>query len=57
MWSAVILEKDYDSLLGEYNDLVDKFNDLQDELYNIKTHQTRDDYIASKVKEFMLNRS
>ena len=51
------LEKDYDSLLGEYNDLVDKFNDLQDELYNIKTHQTRDDYIASKVKEFMLNRS
>ena len=45
------LEKDYDSLL------VDKFNDLQDELYNIKTHQTRDDYIASKVKEFMLNRS
>ena len=51
------LEKDYDSLLGEYNDLVDKFNDLQDELYNIKTHQTRDDYIANKVKEFMLNRS
>ena len=51
------LEKDYDSLLDEYNDLVDKFNDLQDELYNIKSHQTRDDYIASKVKEFMLTRS
>ena len=51
------LEKDYDSLLGEYNDLVDKFNDLQDELYNLKTHQSHDDYIANKVKEFMLNRS
>ena len=51
------LEKDYDSLLGEYNDLVDKFNDLQDELYNIKTHQTHDEFIANKVKEFMLNRS
>ena len=51
------LEKDYDSLLGEYNELVDKFNDLQDELYNIKTHQSRDDYIANRVKEFMLNRS
>ena len=51
------LEKDYDSLLDEYNELVDKFNDLQDELYNIKTHQSRDDYIANRVKEFMLNRS
>lgn len=51
------LEKDYDSLLDEYNDLVDKFNDMQDELYNLKTHQSRDDYIASRVKEFMLNRS
>ena len=51
------LEKDYDSLLDEYNDLVDKFNDLQDELYNIKTHQSHDDYIANRVKEFMLNRS
>lgn len=51
------LEKDYDSLLLEYNDLVDKFNDLQEELYNIKSNQTRDDYIASRVKEFILNRS
>lgn len=51
------LEKDYDSLLGEYNDLVDKFNDLQEELFNIKTHQSRDDYIANRVKEFMLSRS
>ena len=51
------LEKDYDSLLGEYNDLVDKFNDAQEELYNIKTHQSHDEFIASKVKEFMLNRS
>ena len=51
------LEKDYNSLLEEYNDLVDKFNDLQEELYNIKTNQTRDDYIANRVKEFMLNKS
>ena len=51
------LEKDYDSLLGEYNDLVDKFNDLQEELYKIKINQTRDDYLANKVKEFMLTRS
>lgn len=51
------LEKDYDSLLGEYNDLVDKFNDLQEELYNIKINQTRDDYLANRVKEFMLSRS
>ena len=51
------LEKDYDSLLSEYNDLVDRFNDLQEELYNVKTHQSRDDYLAHRVKEFMLNRS
>ena len=51
------LEKDYDSLLDEYNDLVDKFNDLQEELYNIKINQTRDDYLANRVKEFMLSRS
>ena len=51
------LEKDYDSLLGEYNNLVDRFNDLQDELYNIKTTHNHDEYIANRVKEFMLNRS
>jgi chromosome segregation ATPase len=51
------LEKDYDSLIGEYNDLVDRFNDLQEELYNVKVNQSRDDYIANRVKEFMLNRS
>lgn len=51
------LGKDYDSLLSEYNDLVDKFNDLQEELYIIKTSHTHDEYIASRVKEFMLNRS
>lgn len=49
------LEKDYDTLLEEYNDLVDKFNDLQDELYSIKSHQTHDDYIANRVREFILN--
>ncbi|WP_405296012.1 phosphoserine phosphatase [Methanobrevibacter sp.] len=51
------LEKDYDSLLEEYNDLVDRFNNLQEELYIIKSNQSRDDYIATRVKEFMLNRS
>lgn len=51
------LEKDYDSLIVEYNDLVDKYNDIQEELYNIKTHQTHDELIANKVKEFMINRS
>ena len=51
------LEKDYESLLGEYNDLVDRFNDLQEELYNIKNNHTHDEFIANKVKEFMLSRS
>lgn len=51
------LEKDYDSLLNEYNELVDRFNDAQEELYNIKNHQSHDEFIANKVKEFMLNRS
>lgn len=51
------LEKEYDSLIIEYNELVDRFNDLQEELYNIKTHQTQDEFIANRVKEFMLNRS
>jgi len=51
------LEKEYDSLIIEYNDLVDKFNDLQEELYNIKSHHTQDEFIANRVKEFMLNRS
>ena len=49
------LEKDYDSLRLEYNDLVDKFNDLQEEMYNIKSTKSHDEYIANKVKEFILN--
>ncbi len=48
------LEKDYDELRLEYNDLVDKYNDLQEEIYNIKSNQTHDEYIANKVKEFIL---
>ena len=48
------LEKDYDSLRLEYNDLVDKYNDLQEEIYNIKSTQSHDEYIANKVKEFLL---
>ena len=49
------LEKDYDSLRLEYNDLVDKYNDLQEEIYNIKSTRSHDEYIANKVKEFILN--
>ena len=49
------LEKDYDSLRLEYNDLVDKYNALEEELFNIKTNKSRDEYIANKVKEFILN--
>lgn len=48
------LEKDYDELRLEYNELVDKYNDLEEELYNLKTTKTRDEYIANKVKEFIL---
>ncbi len=50
------LEKDYEQLLGEYNDLVDKYNTLGEELYSIKTSKSHDEYIANKVKEFMLKR-
>ena len=48
------LEKDYDSLRIEYNDLVDKYNDLQEEIYTIKSTHSHDEYIANKVKEFIL---
>jgi chromosome segregation ATPase len=48
------LEKDYDSLRLEYNDLVDKYNDLEEELYNMKATKSHDEYIANKVKEFIL---
>ncbi len=48
------LEKDYDSLRLEYNDLVDKYNALEEELYNVKNSKTRDEFIANKVREFML---
>ena len=48
------LEKDYDSLRIEYNDLVDKYNALEEELYNIKNSKSRDEFIANKVREFML---
>ena len=50
------LEKDYESLRLEYNDLVDRYNDLEEELYKIKTEKSHDEYIAKKVKQFMLKR-
>ena len=49
------LEKDYDDLRLDYNDLVDKYNSLEEEIYKLKTSKTRDEYIASKVKQFILN--
>ena len=49
------LEKDYDNLRLDYNDLVDKYNSLEEELYKLKTNKSRDEYIASRVKEFILN--
>ena len=48
------LEKDYDALRLEYNDLVDKYNQLEEELYNLKNTKSHDEYIANKVKEFIL---
>lgn len=48
------LEKDYDALRSEYNDLVDEYNALEEELYNLKNSKTHDEYIANKVKEFVL---
>ena len=51
------LEKDYDKLRLEYNELVDKYNNLEEELYNVKTTKRHDEFIANKVKEFMLKRS
>ncbi|MBR1610577.1 MAG: phosphoserine phosphatase [Methanobrevibacter sp.] len=48
------LEKDYDTLRLEYNDLVDKYNELEEELYKVKSSKSRDEYIANKVKEFIL---
>ncbi len=51
------LEKDYESLRLEYNDLVDKYNELSDELYKVKTEKSHDEFIANKVREFILNKS
>ena len=50
------LEKDYESLRLEYNDLVDKYNDMSEELYNLKTTKSHDEFIANKVREFILNK-
>ena len=48
------LEKDYDTLRLEYNDLVDKYNEAEEELYKLKTTQSHNEYIANRVKEFIL---
>ena len=48
------LEKDYDELRLEYNDLVDKYNNLEQELHYLKVNKNHNEYIANKVKEFIL---
>ncbi|WP_407454271.1 phosphoserine phosphatase [Methanobrevibacter sp.] len=48
------LEKDYDDLRLEYNELVDKYNNLEEEIYNLKTTKSHDEFIANKVREFLL---
>ena len=48
------LEKDYEELRLEYNDLVDRYNAVEEELYTLKTTKSHDEYIANKVKEFIL---
>ena len=50
------MENDYQKLIEEYNELVDEYNKLEEDLYNIKTHKSHDELLASKVKEFMLKR-
>ena len=32
-------------------------DELEEELYKLKTSKTRDEYIANRVKEFMLNKN
>ena len=48
------LEKDYDDLLNEYNKLVDQYNSLEGRLFELRTSKNHDEYIANKVKEFIL---
>lgn len=48
------LEKDYDDLRLDYNDLVDKYNDLEEQLYILRNTKNKDEYIANKVREFIL---
>lgn len=48
------LEKDYDTLRLEYNELVDRYNSLEQEMHHLRVNKTHDEYIANKVKEFIL---
>ncbi len=48
------LEKELKSMYEEYNELVDKYNELEEENYSLKTNKSHDEYIANRIKEFIL---
>ena len=48
------LEKELKSMYDEYNELVDKYNELEEENYFLKSNKSHDEYIANRIKEFIL---
>ena len=48
------LEKELKSMYDEYNSLVDKYNELEEENYLLKSNKSHDEYIANRIKEFIL---
>ena len=48
------LEKELKSMYDEYNLLVDKYNELEEENYLLKSNKSHDEYIANRIKEFIL---
>ena len=48
------LEKELKNMYEEYNELVDKYNKVEEENYLLKSNKSHDEYIANKIKEFIL---
>ena len=48
------LEKELKSMYEEYNSLIDKYNELEKENYLLKSNKNHDEYIANRIKEFIL---
>lgn len=48
------LEKELKSMYEEYNELVDKYNKIEEENYFLKSNKNHDEYIANRIKEFIL---